>query len=116
MNDRDFQDALKQGMPAGAQPPSFDETWHAANARYQRGRRRNTMLAGVAATLAAVAIIVNALMPEAEQAAYIEMAELLETTSWQAPSDMLMPAREFDIYQDVPVFIESTDETGGALL
>ena len=103
-------------MPAGGEPPAFDDTWHAAEVRYRRGRRRYTMLAGLAATLAAVAIIVNALMPEPEQVAYIEMAELLETTSWQAPSDVLMPARDFDIYKEMPVLIESTEEAGGALL
>ena len=116
MKDSDFQDVLRRGMPAGGEPPSFDATWHAAEARYKRGRRRYAALAGLAATLAAVAIIVNALMPEPEQFAYIEMAELLETTSWQAPSVVLMPARDFDIYREVPVLIESTEEAGGALL
>ena len=116
MNDSDFQDALRRDMPAKSDAPSFDDTWHAAELRYRRGRRRYTTLAGLAATLAALAIIANALMPEPEQAAYIEVAELLGATSWQAPSDVLMPAREFDIYQDVPAFMQSTDEAGGALL
>ena len=98
MNDSDLQDALRRGIPASSEPPSFDATWRAAEIRYQRGRRRYAALAGLAAMLAAVAIIVNTFMPQPEQAAYIEVAELLETTSWQAPSDVLMPAREFDIY------------------
>lgn len=116
MKDSDFQDVLRRGMPTGGEPPSFDDTWHAAETRYQRVRRRYAALAGLAATLAVVAVIVNALIPEPEQVAYIEMAELLETTSWQAPSDILMPERQFDIYQELPVLMESTDEAGGALL
>ena len=115
MNDNDIREALRREMPAG-EPPPFEAAWQAAELRYQQGRRRYRMLAGVAATLAVVAVIVNALIPEPEQVAYIEMAELLETTSWQAPSDMLMPERQFDIYQELPVLIESTDEAGGALL
>ena len=116
MNDSDIRNALRREMAADGEPPSFDDTWHAAEVRYRRSRRRYTALAGLAATLAAVSIIVNALMPDSEQVAYIEMAELLESTSWQAPSDVLMPAREFDIYQDVPALLESTEEARGALL
>jgi hypothetical protein len=115
MNDSDIQQALRRRMPAG-EPPSFDATWHAAELRYRRGRRRNAALAGLAATVAAAVIVVNLLMPGPEQVAYIELAELLETTSWQAPSDTLMPERQFDIYQELPVLIESTEEAGGALL
>ena len=115
MKDSDIKQALRREMP-GSEPPSFEASWRAAEARYQGRRRRYATLAGLAATLAAVAIIVNAFMPEAEQVAYIEVAELLETTSWQAPSDVLMPERQFDIYREVPVLMESTDEAGGALL
>jgi hypothetical protein len=115
MNDSDIQQALRRQIPAG-EPPSFDATWHAAEVRYRRGRRRSAALAGLAATVAAAAIIVHVLMPEPERVAYIEVAELLETTSWQAPSDVLLPARDFDIYREVPALIESTDEAGGALL
>lgn len=115
MNDGDLRDALRRDMPASEAPP-FESTWHAAETRYKGSRRRNAALAGVAATLAAVAVIVTVLVPDSEQVAYIEIAELLETTSWQAPSDTLMPEREFDIFQELPVLMESTDEAGGALL
>ena len=115
MNDRDLQNLLRRAMP-DAEPPSFADTWRAAVARHRRGPRRSAALAGSVATLALVAIVVNALMPAEEEPDFIEMAELLGTTSWQAPSDVLLPAREFDIYQELPELIESTGEAGGALL
>ena len=46
----------------------------------------------------------------------IEMGELLGSTSWQAPSDVLLPQHEFDLYQDMPALIESTEAATGALL
>ena len=116
MSDTELEERLRHDLHSEERAPSFEHTWTAAELRYRRGRRRNAALAGLAATLAAVAIIVNALMPEQDQVVYIEMAELLETTSWQAPSDVLLPAREFDIYQDLPALMESTEEVGGALL
>jgi hypothetical protein len=51
-----------------------------------------------------------------KEATYIEVAELLDSTYWFAPSDVLLPDREFDIYQDMPVLFESTEPAEGALL
>ena len=116
MKDTELQQAVQEGLLHREEPPSFEDTWHAVEHRYRRGRQRKAMLAGLAATIAAVAILFNALAPEPEELAFIEMAELLETTSWQAPSDALMPTREFDIYQDLPDLMESTDQAGGAFL
>ena len=116
MTDTKFEQRLRRELRSEERAPSFEDTWNAAELRYGRGRRRNATLASLAATLAAIAIIVNALMPEDDEVAFIEMAELLETTSWEAPSDVLLPTREFDIYQDLPALMESTEEVGGALL
>ena len=43
-------------------------------------------------------------------------ARLLETTYWEAPSDVLLPARERDIYRDLPALEVSTEGNEGALL
>lgn len=107
-------------MLAGAferddQAPAFDATWAAAETRYRK-RRRSRALVSAAASVAIVAIVLSALQPEAVDAPIIEMAELLGTTSWQAPSDVLLPEHRFDIYQDLPELIQSTDGTGEALL
>ena len=55
-------------------------------------------------------------MPAQTTEPYIEVADLLESTYWSAPSDVLLPDRQFDIYQELPVIFESTEPAGGALL
>jgi len=94
--------------------PSFDHVWHAATARHVAHRRRYRLFSSAAAITAAVIVGLN-LQPPAEKT-YIEVADLLETTYWSAPSDVLLPDREFDIYQDMPELFESTEPAGGALL
>ena len=47
---------------------------------------------------------------------YLIADSLLNTTQWSAPSDALMPTHEFDIYQELPVLLESTKPAEGALL
>ena len=52
--------------------------------------------------------IVNAAPIAALAAAGVGFAELMDSTYWSAPSDVLLPDREFDIYQDLPELFEST--------
>ena len=47
---------------------------------------------------------------------YVEVADLMDSTYWTAPSDVLLPDRQFDIYQDMPELFESTEPAGGTLL
>lgn len=100
---------------AGKRMPPFAETWQAAETRYAVERRRYRRIASAAAVVAFVAIAVSLQTEPDETASMIEVAELLESTSWSAPSDVLLPERQFDIYQDMPKF-ESTDSAGGTLL
>ena len=67
------------------------------------------------ASVVAGAVIAFTPRPETPET-YIEVADLLETTYWSAPSDVLLPERKFDIYQDMPVLFESTESAGGTLL
>ena len=97
-----------------ADAPAFDATWQAAATRHAATRRRYRWFAGAAAVLAVIAVAFNQQTPE--QPSYIEVAELLETTYWTAPSDALLPERSFDIYQELPVIFESTELEGGTLL
>ena len=94
--------------------PSFDTVWRAAEDRHAAGRRRYRRFASVAAIATAVMVALNVKAPTDET--YIEVAELLDSTYWSAPSDILLPDREYDIYQDMPVLFESTKPAGGALL
>ena len=118
MNDSD--DTLRKQVSrawkreGNAGQPSFGDAWQAAKHRYATTRRRYSKFAGVAALAAALVVVLNLQSPAEES--YIDVADLLESTYWSAPSDVLLPDREFDIYQDMPVLFESTEPAGGASL
>ncbi len=96
--------------------PDFDGVWAAASARGRASRMRQRLLAGSAAVAAVLAIAFGLRAPTGDELRYIDADELLGTTGWSAPSDSLLPDHAFDIYQDIPVLIESTETYGGALL
>lgn len=93
--------------------PDFAGLWARAEQRVVSRRRRRGMIAGSVAVLALASVM---LVPSGSNMQYVNTDELLETTSWSAPSDSLLPEHLFDIYGDVPVLIESTETDGGALL
>ncbi len=117
----DGDDRLRQQLRqawqqrAGSEGPPFDRVWQAAAARRaaMRGQRRWLAAAAVIVLASALALYLQAPRQDIQ---YIEVAELLETTYWSAPSDVLLPDSEFDIYQDMPVLFESTEPAEGALL
>lgn len=112
--DDTLRDDLRRAAPSG-DPPSFGVVWSAAERRFAARRLRHRVLAG-AAIVAAVAVFVTLRAPVDDSVAYIEVADVLESTYWSAPSDVLLPERQFDIYQEIPVLMESTEPAGGALL
>lgn len=114
-NDLKLEKMLAGAFERDDQAPAFDATWAAAESRYRKSRRSRALV-GIAASVAIAAIVLTALQPEAVDAPVIEMGDLLGTTSWQAPSDVLLPEHRFDIYQDLPDLIQSTDGAGEALL
>jgi len=113
-----FGNDVVRAWPAvdAGQLPSFEDTWRAAERRHAAGRRQKRLLATAAALVAAVAVGVNLQAPPVNDVTYIEVAEILGSTSWSAPSDVLLPEHEFDIYQELPTLIESTQPAGGSLL
>lgn len=96
--------------------PEFEDVWTAAGTRERWARNRQFFLAGSVAVVAVLAIAFGLMTPVDEKWQYIDEDELFETTGWSAPSDSLLPNHEFDIYQNIPVLIESTESYGGALL
>ncbi len=88
-------------------PPVFDEVWRRAESGFTTARRQYAQLAAVGLALGVVAAVFG-VRSTVEQPQYIEMAELMNSTYWTAPSDVLLPQREFDIYQDLPELFEST--------
>ena len=115
-SDKALRDRLVRAWQQHAddRPPAFEATWQRAADRHATGRRYYRRFASVAVIAAALVIAMNLQLPTIGP--YIEVADLLETTYWSAPSDVLLPDREFDIYQDMPVIFESTEPAGGALL
>jgi len=113
--EKKLRDRVSQAWPsATGNEPAFDATWQAARQRHEVLRRRYRRVATAAAVVAAAFVVLYAQSPTQET--YIEVADLLESTYWTAPSDVLLPQREFDIYQDMPAIFESTEPAGGTLL
>ncbi len=100
----------------GKQVPAFAKTWRAAERRYAAARRSYRRVAAAAAVIAAVVVGASLRSSQVEMEALFEVAVLLESTSWSAPSDVLLPEHRIDIYQEMPALIESTDSAGGTLL
>lgn len=115
MND-DIQKRVQGVFAEREDPPSFDAAWHAAESHHAQRRRRLRTLPGVAAAVVAIAVVFYASTPEPVQEPLIEMGELLGSTSWQAPSDVLLPEHRIDLYEELPALIGSPDPDEGALL
>lgn len=120
MSDNDIKELLKDAHGAVQRPElhAFDKVWAAAELQHQNERRRYATFSGWAAALAMVAIVAGLWFSQEAGMSddYLIADALLNNTQWSAPSDTLMPKREFDIYQEIPFLMESTDLEEGALL
>lgn len=96
--------------------PGFDKTLAVAEKRLRASKRRNLAVSGLAATAAVAALVLMTTMPGEVNDEYVSADVLLATTYWSAPSDVLLPTQDIDIYRDLPVLIESTEIIEGALL
>ena len=123
MKDEDLKQALKSAWAANepGNRPTFEESFAGAATRLKR-QRKHWRLAVAAAAIAV--ITVTALIWPLRQVAVTDPAAdelliadaLMNSTSWQAPSDALMPERQFDIYRDLPFGEVSTELQEGSLL
>ncbi len=112
--DETLQTRVREAWPKPSRTPTFETAWTAAEQRRRAGRYKYGLGTAAAAIAAAVIVLLNSGAPEQER--YVEVADLMDSTYWEAPSDALLPSREFDIYQDLPVLFESTEPAEGALL
>jgi len=113
--ERELATALRRSAAEIEQAPPFGRVFANAERDYEASRRRGyTWFAAAAAAVAVLAVVLYVDAPVEPE--YIHIADLLETTSWTAPSDVLLPTHEFDIYQELPVLMESTEPVEGALL
>ncbi len=94
----------------------FEDVFGAAEARLQRTRRRRRVVFAAAAAAAIAAALLHALLPGQPDWQYVDPELFTTSTSWAAPSDVLLPERRIDIYEEIPVLIESTETDEGALL
>ena len=117
-SDETIRQALRaeQAQHEAGRIPAFDDMFAAAEAQAARAARRRKTAFGIAAAAAVLAIAAGLLLPRAEEWQYVNPDDLATSTTWVAPSDVLLPEHSVDIYRDIPVLIESTDSNGGALL
>ena len=111
--DQGLTAAIKDAFEANFAAPPFDRVFDAAEQQLRRSRRRNRWYAGAVAAAVVTAAVIGFRTSEPD---YIQVDDLMATTQWTAPSDVLLPTREFDIYQELPVLLESTKPAEGALL
>lgn len=120
MSDQEIKDALKSAYKsAERKPPPFAEVWSAAERQHQDSGRRRYRMAGGLAAAAALAAMTILLWPQQEAELtdeYLIADALMNSVSWSAPSDMLLPERQFDIYQEIPALVPSTNSQEGTLL
>ncbi len=120
MNDTDTTmcDQLRrgQGEVERGRDPGFEAAWAAAEIRASRYSRRGWVAGGALAAAVVIAIAAGLLRPADRDWQYVSLEELESSTSWVAPSDVLLPKHQFDIYNEIPVLIESTETERGALL
>ena len=120
MSEKEIKDALQGAFRSMEKtPPSFDETWAAAERRNQASRQRKWRVAGGMAATVALAAITALLWPQQEAELtddYLIADALMNSTSWTAPSDRLLPEHQFDIYQEIPALVPSTNSQEGTLL
>ncbi|MDJ0909394.1 MAG: hypothetical protein QNI99_09370 [Woeseiaceae bacterium] len=117
-DDKRIAEALKQDAPEPVEPPHFDEVFGRAEAEYHWQTWRRYLSVGAAvASVAAVAVALLILAPEeAPLPETLQITGLLDSTSWVAPSDVLLPEHEFDIFEELPEPMGSTESAEGALL
>ena len=117
--DKQLQDALRNGQAKveAGRTPDFETVWARAESAIVQRRRRARAVGGIAAAVALVAVVFASQLRQAEQEwQFVDPDEFASSTSWVAPSDVLLPKHRFDIYGEIPVLIESTDEDRGTLL
>lgn len=120
MKEADIRRSLKRAFDSEHvnDAPDFDEVWAKAEAAHRDSQRKVRLIGGVAAVLA-LAVIAATLWPSQQAELsddYLIADALMNSTLWSAPSDALMPEHQFDIYQEIPFLIESTNSLEGTLL
>ncbi len=106
----------KRALEIDAPVPTFDATFAAAERQLETPQRHHWIFASAAAAVV-VALAVAPFVSRAPAGPeYVQVAELMGTAGWTAPSDVLLPRHEIDLYRELPEIPESTKPAEGALL
>jgi len=120
MNDKEVKQELREAlqMMQGDDVPEFDVLWASAVAQHRASRLRYQRFAGfaTAAAIAVTAFMIWPLNGNNGTASYLTEEDLMSSTQWLAPSDVLLPKHQYDIYGELPVLIETNDVDEGSLL
>ncbi|MEM8683725.1 MAG: hypothetical protein AAGF72_09855 [Pseudomonadota bacterium] len=109
----ELENRVKDGLRArDGSTPAFEASFAKASQQVERRSQLKRALLPVAAAAALVAVLVGRPDPGL---VYVSEAELFGTTAWRAPSDELLPSHRFNIYQDLPELVESTNLDGETL-
>lgn len=117
-NDVRMAEECRRAMPQAGDVPDFDAVFAGAERRYRRARQQR-MRYGAAAAIAALLVSTLMLVDRDEPQPggdYIKIADLMNSTQWTAPSDVLLPRHEIDLYRELPAMPASTEPAHGALL
>ena len=120
MNDEKLKQQLRDSLQStqGDDSHEFDVIWSNAEQMHLATKSRYRQIGGSAAA-AAVATIAFVLWPlNGNNGApiYLTEEDLLSSTQWVAPSDVLLPEYRIDIYGELPVLIDTNDFDEGSLL
>ena len=120
MNDEKLRQKLRDSLQSmqGGDVPAFDAMWGNAEKQHGTTRLRYRRIAGLttAAAVAATAFMLWPLNANHAVDTYLTVEDLLSTTQWVAPSDVLLPEYQFDIYDELPVLIEAIEFDEGSFL
>lgn len=117
MTDDELRQDLKCAFTSvEGDPPDFEKTLGAAETGLRRRRTLARIATGTAAAM--LALLFGIWSSEAPQSSdeYLIADALMNSTTWSAPSDVLMPEHQFDIYRDIPFPVPSTNLQEGTLL
>lgn len=114
---------LQMAVPDGRRTdaPAFDDAWKRAEERYRLEKHRNRyqrVALAVVGSAAAILAIMVMLFPELQRQTAPDFNldyQLMVTTSWNAPSDILMPHYSFDVFSELPELPVSTVLHEGSL-
>ncbi len=120
VNDKKLTKRLRSALQSrqGGEAPGFDAMWANAEKRYRESKSRYQRYAGVAAAAAIAVTLFLAWSTNGNNVAvaYLTEEDLMSSTHWLAPSDVLLPEHQFDIYGELPVLIETNNLDEGSLL